>query len=234
MIPNYRHRIHGVKETGMIKSNQMELNNELEKYITDHIDPESKVLKELNRYTNINVLRPRMLSGHIQGQLLKMICRMINPLNILEIGTFTGYSAISMAEGTNDRAHIDTIEVNDELKTVIDRFVEKAGFRNKITLHTGNALDIIPSLDKKFDLVFIDADKRQYPEYYKTVFPMVSNGGYILADNILWNGKVIEPVDENDEYTKGILEFNRLVKDDDRVEKVILPFRDGLFLIRKK
>ena len=209
-------------------------NQELERYITAHIDPESEVLYELNRYTNINVLRPRMLSGHIQGQLLKMICRMVSPVDILEIGTFTGYSAISMAEGTGDNSHIDTIEVNDELKPVILKFIVKAGFQDKITLHTGNALDIIPELNKEFDLVFIDADKRQYPDYYRTVFPMVRNGGYIIADNILWGGKVIEPVDDKDDYTKGILEFNDLVKKDNRVEKVILPFRDGLFLIRKK
>ena len=213
----------------------MELNNELERYITGHIDEESDILKELNRYTNINILRPRMLSGHIQGQLLKMICRMTNPVNILEIGTFTGYSAISMAEGlSHPDAHIDTIEINDELRSTIEKFFAKAGFEDKITLHTGSALDIIPALNKKFDLVFIDADKREYPKYYKLIFPMLNKGGYILADNILWNGKVIEPLDENDDYTKGILEFNDMVKNDKRVEKVILPFRDGIFLIRKK
>ncbi|NPA37302.1 MAG: methyltransferase [Chlorobi bacterium] len=209
-------------------------NKELERYITDHIDRESDVLKELNRYTNINILRPRMLSGHIQGQLLKMICRMVNPVNILEIGTFTGYSAISMAEGINEHSHIDTIEVNDELRLTIEKFIKKAGYQDKITLHIGNALEIIPSLNKKFDLIFIDADKRQYPEYYKMVFPLLNNGGYILADNILWGGKVVQPLINTDEYTKGILEFNDMVKNDKRVEKVILPFRDGLFLIRKK
>ncbi len=213
----------------------MELNNELERYITDHIDEESDVLKELNRYTNINILRPRMLSGHIQGQLLKMICRMTNPVNVLEIGTFTGYSAISMAEGlSHPEAHIDTIEINDELKNTIEKFFAKAGLEDKITLHTGNAIDIIPALNKKFDLVFIDADKREYPKYYELILPMLNKGGYILADNILWSGKVIEPVDENDDYTKGILEFNDMVKNDERVEKVIIPFRDGIFLIRKK
>ena len=142
----------------------MELNNKLEKYITDHIDRESDVLKELNRYTNINVLRPRMLSGHIQGQLLKMICRMTDPVNVLEIGTFTGYSAISMAEGlSHPDAHIDTIEINDELRSTIERFMKKAGFQDKITLHIGDALKIIPGFKKKFDLVFIDGDKREYP-----------------------------------------------------------------------
>ena len=211
------------------------MKNEIEKYITSHIDDESVVLKELNRYTNINILRPRMLSGHIQGQILKMFCRMIDPVNILEIGTFTGYSAISMAEGlSSPDAHINTIEINDEMRPTIERFIKKAGFTDRITLHIGNALEIIPSLNKKFDLVFIDADKREYPNYYRMVLPMLNTGGYIIADNILWNGKVVEPVDETDEYTKGILEFNKIVKEDKSFEKVILPFRDGLFVIRKK
>ncbi len=211
------------------------MKNEIEKYITSHIDDESEVLRELNRYTNINILRPRMLSGHIQGQILKMFCRMIDPVNILEIGTFTGYSAISMAEGlSSPDAHINTIEINDEMRPTIERFIKKAGFTDRITLHIGNALEIIPSLNKKFDLVFIDADKREYPNYYRMVLPMLNTGGYIIADNILWNGKVVEPVDETDEYTKGILEFNKIVKEDKSVEKVILPFRDGLFVIRKK
>jgi len=213
----------------------MELNNKLEKYITDHIDRESDVLKELNRYTNINILRPRMLSGHIQGQLLKMICRMTNPMNILEIGTFTGYSAISMAEGlSRPDAHIDTIEINDELRSTIERFIKKAGLQDKISLHIGDALKIIPGIEKKFDLVFIDGDKREYPEYYELIFPLLNKGGYIIADNILWNGKVIEPLDKKDDYTKGVMKFNDIVKNDSRIEKVILPFRDGLFLIRKK
>ena len=175
-----------------------------------------------------------MLSGHIQGQILKMFCRMIRPVNILEIGTFTGYSAISMAEGLSSHARIDTIEINDELRPTINKFIKKAGFTEKITLHIGNALDIIPSLNKKFDLVFIDGDKREYSKYYDMIFPMLNPGGYIVADNILWNGKVIEPLDEKDHYTKGILEFNKKIKEDKRIEKVIFPFRDGLFIIRKK
>ena len=212
----------------------MNENKELEKYITEHIDEESVVLRELNRFTNINILRPRMLSGHIQGQMLKMFCRMIDPMNILEIGTFTGYSAISMAEGLlHPDAHIDTIEINDELRSVIERFFEKAGVSDRITLHIGSAVDLIPHLNKKFDLVFIDGDKREYPAYYDLIFPKLKKGGYIIADNILWNGKVVEPLDPKDDYTKGILEFNEMIKDDKRVEKVILPFRDGLFLIRK-
>ena len=212
----------------------MNANFEIEKYISAHINEESETLKELYRYTHINVLRARMLSGHIQGQLLRMACRMINPTNILEIGTFTGYSAISLAEGLSaEKAHIDTIEINDELQPVIEKFITKANFTDRITLHFGDAREIIPTLDRKFDLVFIDGDKRQYPEYYKIVFPLVKSGGYIIADNILWNGKVLDPETNNDDYTKGVIEFNEMVKSDDRVEKVILPFRDGLLLIRK-
>ncbi len=212
----------------------MKSDNYIEKYIAAHIDEESETLKELYRYTHINVLRSRMLSGHIQGQLLKMFCKMINPVNILEIGTFTGYSAISMAEELSyENAHIDTIEINDELRPVIEKFINKANLTNKITLHFGDARDIIPTLNKKFDLVFIDGDKRQYPEYYRLVFPLVNPGGYIIADNIFWNGKVLAPLTNNDDYTKGVIEFNEMVRDDKRVTKVILPFRDGLFLIRK-
>ena len=213
----------------------MEQNKNIDKYISAHIDEESETLKELYRYTHINILRARMLSGHIQGQLLKMLCKMINPKNILEIGTFTGYSAISMAEGlSNEAAHIDTIEIDDELQPVIEKFINKAALANKITLHFGDARDIIPTLNKKFDLIFIDGDKRQYPQYYRLVFPLIKSGGYIIADNILWNGKVLDPVTNNDDYTKGVIEFNEMIKSDNRVEKVILPFRDGLFLIRKK
>ena len=213
----------------------MQQNNDIEKYISAHIDEESEILKELYRYTHINILRARMLSGHIQGQLLKMVCRMINPKNILEIGTFTGYSAISMAEGlSNEAAHIDTIEIDDELQPVIEKFINKAALAKKITLHFGDARDIIPTINKKFDLVFIDGDKRQYPEYYKMAFPLVNPGGYIIVDNIFWNGKVLDPETNNDDYTKGVIEFNKMIKSDNRVEKVILPFRDGLFLIRIK
>ena len=212
----------------------MNANFEIEKYIAAHINEESETLKELYRYTHINVLRARMLSGHIQGQLLRMACRMIKPKNILEIGTFTGYSAISMAEGlSGDDAHIDTIEINDELQPVIEKFINKANLTDRITLHFGDAREIIPTINKKFDLVFIDGDKRQYPEYYNLVFPLVKPGGYIIADNILWNGKVLDPITNNDDYTKGVVEFNKMVKNDDRVENVILPFRDGLLLIRK-
>ncbi|MCT4588992.1 MAG: O-methyltransferase [Carboxylicivirga sp.] len=207
---------------------------ELEQYILDHIDEEIDILKELNRQTHIKMLQPRMLSGHIQGQILKMLCRMINPKNILEIGTFTGYSAISMAMGIDQaNATIDTIEINDENEEFIQSFIDKAGLQDVIKLHIGSAVDLIPGLNKTFDLVFMDGDKREYSLYYDLVFDKLSSGGYILADNVLWDGKVVQELQPNDAYTREILAFNKKVKEDDRVEKVILPFRDGITLIRK-
>ena len=213
----------------------MEYSIELEQYILDHIDEESNVLKELNRQTHIKMLQPRMLSGHVQGQILKMLVQMIAPTNVLEIGTYTGYSAISMAQGLEkEGATIDTIEINDELEPFVKPFLKKSGFDKKINLHFGDALEVIPQLDKMYDLVFIDGDKRVYPEYYDLLIDKVRPGGYILADNILWDGKIVQELQKNDRYTKGILDFNDQVKSDDRVEKVILPIRDGIFLIRKK
>ncbi len=215
----------------------MALNNqsvELENYILEHIDFEDEILYELNRKTNLHILRPRMLSGHLQGQILKMICRMIQPVHILEIGTYTGYSSICMAQTLPDNGCIDTIEIDDEIEAFTQSFFNKSGLAPKINMHIGDALDVMPRLNKLYDLVFMDGDKRQYPNYYKQVFDMVKPGGYILADNILWDGKVVEPVDPNDTYTQGILEFNLMIKNDDRVEKVIFPFRDGIFVIRKK
>ncbi len=208
---------------------------DLEQYILDHIDSENETLKELNRQTHIKMLQPRMLSGHLQGQILKMLCLMINPQNILEIGTFTGYSAISMAMGLRKAgASIDTIEVNDEAEEFIQEFIDKAGMSEVIKLHIGSAIDVIPQLNKTYDLVFMDGDKRQYCDYYQLVIERLNPGGYILADNVLWDGKVVQPLDANDAYTREILAFNKMVKEDDRVEKVILPFRDGITIIRKK
>lgn len=207
---------------------------DLEQYILDHIDEEIDILKELNRQTHIKMLQPRMLSGHLQGQILKMLCRMINPKSILEIGTFTGYSAISMAMGIDKGATIDTIEINDENEEFIQMFIDKAGLNDVIKLHIGSAVDLIPEMNKQFDLVFMDGDKREYSLYYDLVFDKLSKGGYILADNVLWDGKVVQKLQPNDDYTKEILAFNKKVKEDSRVEKVILPFRDGITLIRKK
>ena len=207
---------------------------DLEKYILEHIDPEDAVLRELDRYTHIHTLRPRMISGHLQGSILKMICRMIQPQLVLEIGAFTGYSAISMLKGMPTTGHLHTIEVNDELESTLKNFFIKAEVENQLTLHIGKALEIIPTLPNDFDLVFIDGDKREYPQYYEAVFNMLKTGGFIIADNILWGGKVAEPNMPDDAYTKGIMDFNQMVAQDERVEKVILPLRDGLTLIRKK
>ncbi|WP_291858442.1 O-methyltransferase [Marinilabilia sp.] len=209
-------------------------NIDLDNYIEEHTSPEDEILHDLRRQTHLKLLRPRMVSGPVQGQLLTMLCRMIQPSAVLEIGTFTGYSAICMARGLEQKAHIDTIERDDELESFIRFWFQKAGLKDKITLHIGDALKVIQSIDKTFDLVFMDGDKREYPAYYKAVIPKMKPGGYILADNILWNGKVVEPTESHDDYTKGILNFNKTVKEDPRVEQVILPIRDGLMMIRIK
>lgn len=209
-------------------------NIDLEQYILEHLDSEDELLYELNRKTHIHILQPRMLSGHLQGQILKMICRMIQPKHILEIGTFTGYSCICMAQVLPDDGFIDTIDIDDEMEPFTQSFFDRSGLAHKIKMHLGDALDVIPTLQKTYDLIFIDGDKRQYPKYYEQAREIVRPGGFILADNILWDGKVVEPLARNDAYTKGILEFNKMVKEDKSVEKVIFPFRDGIFVIQKK
>ncbi|WP_462316925.1 O-methyltransferase [Marinilabilia sp.] len=209
-------------------------NPELENYIEQHTTAEDDVLYELRRQTHLKVLRPRMVSGPVQGQLLTMLCRMIRPKAVLEIGTFTGYSAICMARGISSDATLDTIERDDELEPFIRKYFKKARLEKKINLHTGDALKVIATIDRSFDLVFMDGDKREYPAYYDAVIQKMKSGGFILADNILWNGKVTEPLDPADDYTKGILAFNNKVKSDPRVEQVILPIRDGLMIIRVK
>lgn len=212
----------------------METKPELFQYIANHIIPEESFLNELNRETHLRCLYPRMISGHLQGKLLYMLCKMINPKRVLELGTFTGYSAINMGLALNSDALLHTIEINDELAPMILKYIQKAGLQNKIILHIGDALELIPTLDELFDLVFIDANKRDYPAYYELVFNKVRPGGYIIADNTLWDGKVIDKNDSNDMQTKGIMQFNEIVKNDSRVEAVILPLRDGMSLIRKK
>ncbi|HEY5571206.1 MAG TPA: O-methyltransferase [Bacteroidales bacterium] len=209
------------------------MTEELEKYILAHIDPEDNLLAKLRRDTHVNLLRPRMVSGHLQGKILKMICRMIQPQYVLEIGTFTGYSAISMAAGMKSGSELHTFEINDELEDFTRSFLEQSEHKEKIFFHIGDALELVPAMDKLFDLVFIDGDKRNYIEYYDCVFPKVKKGGLILADNTLWDGKVIENVANSDTQTKGILAFNNKIAADSRVEKVILPLRDGLTMILK-
>ena len=212
----------------------IEVNKELEDYILQHTEAEDLVLKDLTRETHVKMLRPRMLSGHLQGKFLKMTCQMIQPLRILEIGTYTGYSAISMAMGTSDDCIIHTIDCNDELEQFTRKYIKRSGFENRIQFHIGDALEMIPKLEEDFDLVFIDADKRQYIEYFEAVFPKLNKGGFILADDVLWDGKVVEEIENNDKQTQGIINFNHFIQEDSRVENLILPIRHGLMMIRKK
>ncbi|MDR3061027.1 MAG: O-methyltransferase [Dysgonamonadaceae bacterium] len=205
----------------------------LEEYILSHIDEESEQLTRLNRNAHVNLLRPRMLSGHLQGRMLKMFCRMISPKRILEIGTYTGYATLCLAEALPEDGMIHTIEINDEMEDFILKQFNQSPDNSKIRLHIGDALEIIPSINETFDLVFIDADKRDYSAYYDTIFDKVRPGGLIIADNTLWDGKVVEEIVQNDKQTLGILEFNDKIKADTRVEKVIIPIRDGLTLIYK-
>lgn len=211
----------------------MEQDN-IEQYILSHIDEEGELLKNLNRDAHVNLLRPRMISGHLQGRLLKMFCRMIQPKYILEIGTYTAYATLCLAESASDDAEIHTIEVNDELEDFILKHLHKSKLKDKIHLHIGDAIQIIPTIDCIFDLVFIDANKRHYCEYYDLIFDKVRPGGLIIADNTLWDGKVLETPHPTDKQTIGIQAFNDMLAKDDRVEKVILPIRDGLTLIWKK
>lgn len=211
------------------------MQEELEQYILDHIDAEGEELSSLNRETHLYHLRPRMCSGHLQGRMLKMFVRMIRPKNILELGTFTGYSALCLAEGlADDSCQLHTIEIDDELEDFIRSHFSKSRLSNRVNLHIGDACEILPKIDKTFDLVFMDANKREYCEYYNLVFDHVSEGGFIIADNTLWDGKVIDWGKKLDAQTEGILKFNDMVAADCRVEKVIVPLRDGLTLIYKK
>lgn len=205
----------------------------LDQYILNHISPEEDFLYELDRETHLKVLRSRMLSGHLQGQILSMVSCMIQPKCILEIGTFTGYSALCLAKGLAEGGQLHTIEIDDELESIAQKYFKKSGSADRIVQHIGDAREIIPSIGLKFDLVFIDADKREYSEYYNLVFDHVRVGGFILADNILWDGKVVDPDAASEEQTRGILEFNDLVQNDSRVRNVILPVRDGIMVVQR-
>lgn len=212
----------------------------LEKYVNELSTPESELLRALDHETHMRTIQPRMLSGHIQGKLLEMLVRMLRPQRTLEIGTFTGYSALAMAAGLGDGATIDTVEVDDELEELAQSFFDRSAHGSRIRLHIGSALDIAPALGGVFDLVFIDGDKREYPDYYRMLMgdddgcPLVRSGSVLIADNILWSGKVVQPVAHNDRHTQALVEFNRMVREDPRVENVIVPLRDGLNLIRIK
>ena len=205
----------------------------LDTYIVNHSENEPELLQELTRETFQKILQPRMLSGHYQGRVLSMISKLVHPKHILEIGTYTGYSALCLAEGMQADGVLHTIDINEELVDFQRQFFDKSEYDKQIHQHLGNALDIIPTLDMMFDLVFIDADKDNYPNYFNCIIDKLNKGGIILSDNVLWSGKVIEPLKEDDLSTKALLEYNQLLKDDSRVETVMLPIRDGLTISRK-
>ena len=207
---------------------------DIEEYILNHIDEEGEQLSRLNRDAHVNLLRPRMLSGHLQGRTLKMWVRMQQPKRILEIGTYTGYATLCLAEALPETGEIHTLEIDDEMEDFIRKQFDSSPLKDKIHLHIGDALDIIPQLEGTFDMVFIDADKRLYSQYYDLIFDKVPVGGIILADNTLWDGKVLEKPVSSDKQTIGIQEFNEKIKQDTRIEKVILPLRDGLTIIYKQ
>ena len=202
-------------------------------YIEEHSTPQDNVLEELYRYTFLNAVNPRMIAGPVQGKFLEMISRMIKPEKILEIGTYTGYSAICLAKGLRQGGKLITIEVNDELRNLCMYYFQKAGVSEKIELINGDAVQILPNLTESFDLIYIDGDKKQYPELYPLVKELLKPDGYLLADNVLWDGKIIENKRNTDKSTKGIREFNKMVTNDPEVENLLLPVRDGLMIIRK-
>ena len=212
----------------------------LERYIIQNTQPEEELLRELDRETHHRMVAPRMLSGHLQGRLLTMLVQMMRPKRVLEIGTFTGYSALSLAAGLDADARLDTIEVDDELQSLAQSFFDRSVHGSKIQLHIGSALEIAPKLGEVYDLVFMDGDKREYPDYYRMLMgdagepPLLKSGSVIIADNILWSGKVVEPIVTRDRHTQALIEFNRMIVEDARVENVIVPLRDGLNLIRIK
>jgi len=207
----------------------------LEQYILEHIDPEGEYLHALYRATHLQLLYPHMVSGHLQGRILKMLTKMVNPRNVLEIGTYSGYSALCMAEGLPADGHIYTIEINDEQEEFTRPWFDNSPYADKISFIIGDAMQVVPQLGMTFDMAFVDGDKRRYLDFYELVLAHLRPGGYLLADNTLWGGHVVdEHVRESDLQTQGILHFNDFVAHDDRVEKVILPLRDGLTIIRKK
>lgn len=208
------------------------ISEELENYAALHSENEPELLAALNKETHQKILQPRMLSGHFQGRVLSLLSKLVRPQHILEIGTYTGYAALCLAEGLREGGTLDTIDNNEELYDFQRKYFDRSVWKDSIIQHLGNALDIIPTLHKKFDLVFIDADKENYPNYFEMVVPMMNRGGIILSDNVLWSGKVLEAVKPNDKSTKTLLEYNRQLKQDPRVETVLLPIRDGLTVSR--
>lgn len=210
------------------------LSEKLDDYIVDHSQKEPKLLQELSKETWQKVLAPRMLSGHFQGRVLSLISKMVNPTHILEIGTYTGYSALCLAEGIQKKGQLHTIDNNEELFDLQRKYFDKSIYGNQIIQHIGNALNVIPSLDITFDLVFIDADKKNYPNYLEIILPKLKSGSIILSDNVLWTGKVIEPLQKGDQDTKALLKYNKMINEHSQLETVLLPIRDGLTLTRVK
>jgi predicted O-methyltransferase YrrM len=210
------------------------IDEKIEEYALNHSQPEPEILRKLNRETHAKVMSPRMLSGHMQGNFLQMISHMCRPSRILEIGTYTGYSAICLAQGLQPDGKLYTIDVNEELESMVRDYVTAAGMEEKIIVKIGDAKQVIPGLDEMFDIVFIDADKKNYSNYYDLVFDKVNRGGFIIADNVLWSGKILDLNKNRDQDTLLIDQFNKKVHSDDRVEHMLLPLRDGLMIARKK
>lgn len=209
------------------------IDEQLAAYVEDHTQSESELLKKINRDTHVNVLMPRMLSGHLQGQVLRMLSLMIQPAKVLEIGTYTGYSALCLAEGLTETGKLITIDINAELEERVRGYFAESSVKQKIEYRIGNALEIIPTLNESFDLVFIDADKSNYSNYFDLCIDKVRKGGYLIADNVLWSGKILMPLEKMDKDTLLIHKFNKKIQEDKRVENVLFPIRDGLMVMRK-
>ena len=210
------------------------ISEDLENYATEHSENEPILLQELSRRTHLKVLQPRMLSGHLQGRLLSLLSKLICPKSILEIGTYTGYATLCLAEGLHPKGILHTIDIKEELTDLQREFFDRSGYGSQIVQHLGKAADIIPTLNTTFDLVFIDADKQNYAHYFDLVIKKMNPGGIILSDNVLWSGKVVEQVKHNDKHTQALMAYNQKIKDDPRVETVLLPIRDGITLSRVK
>lgn len=208
------------------------LSEELENYAAQHTEDEPLLLQELNKRTHLNVLQPRMISGHFQGRFLSLLSKMVQPRTILEIGTYTGYATLCLAEGLHPEGVLHTIDIKEELTDLQREFFDRSGYGSQIVQHLGKAADIIPALDTTFNLVFIDADKQNYAHYFDLVIEKMNRGGLILSDNVLWSGKVVEEVKHNDKHTQALMAYNQKIKDDPRVETVLLPIRDGITLSR--